>query len=119
MKDFDPVEILIVEDNPTDAELMIRALKKQKLANDLFLVEDGEEALEFIYCRGKFANRDTSRALKVIFLDLKLPKLDGLQVLKVIKSDPLTRLIPVVVVTSSKEDPDINCLLYTSDAADE
>jgi len=107
MKNYNPVDILIVEDNPTDAELTIRALKKQNLANDLFLVEDGEEALDFIFCRGKFVNRTAPIPLKVIFLDLKLPKLDGLQVLKEIKSDPSTRTIPVVVVTSSREDPDI------------
>jgi len=107
MKNFNPVDILIVEDNPTDAELTIRALKKQNLANDLFLVEDGEEALDFIFCRGKFLSRTAPSPLKVIFLDLKLPKLDGLQVLKEIKSDPSTKTIPVVVVTSSKEDPDI------------
>lgn len=107
MENFDPVDILMVEDNPVDAELTIRALKKQNLANKLFVAEDGEEALDFVFCRGKFAGRDLARPLKVIFLDLKLPKLNGLEVLKEIKLNPQTQKIPVVVVTSSKEDPDI------------
>ena len=107
MQNFVPVDILIVEDDPVDAELTTRALKKQNLANELFVAEDGEEALDFTFCRGKFADRDLTRPLKVIFLDLKLPKLNGLEVLKEIKSNPHTKKIPVVVVTSSKEDPDI------------
>jgi two-component system, response regulator len=107
MKNFDPVEILIVEDNPTDAELTIRALKKHNLANDLFVAEDGQQALDFIYCKGQFESRHPSKPLKVIFLDLKLPKVNGLEVLKEIKSNPLTKKLPVVVITSSKEDPDI------------
>ncbi|MEI7983220.1 MAG: response regulator [Bacteroidota bacterium] len=107
MINYDPVDILIVEDNPTDAELTIRALKEQKLINEIFLAEDGEEALDFIFNRGRFAGRNPKKPLKVIFLDLKLPKLDGLQVLREIKSHPNTRTIPVVIVTSSKEDPDI------------
>jgi two-component system response regulator len=107
MINFDPVEILIVEDNPTDAELTIRALKKHNLANDLFVAEDGQQALDFIYCKGQFETRHPSKPLKVIFLDLKLPKINGLEVLKVIKSDPQTKKLPVVVISSSKEDPDI------------
>ncbi|MDZ7721448.1 MAG: response regulator [candidate division KSB1 bacterium] len=101
------VNILIVEDNPHDAELMIRALKKNKLANELFVAEDGEEALDFVFNRGKFSEKQTHQLPKVIFLDLKLPKLNGLEVLKEIKSTPLTRSIPVIIVTSSREDPDI------------
>ena len=101
------VHILIVEDNPHDAELMIRALKKNKLANDLFVAEDGEEALDFVFNRGKFSGNHAHRLPKVIFLDLKLPKLNGLEVLKTIKSTPSTRSIPVIIVTSSREDPDI------------
>jgi two-component system, response regulator len=101
------VEVLLVEDNPRDAELTIRSLKKHNLANNLFVVEDGVEALDFIFCRGKFADRNISCPLKVIFLDLKLPKVNGLEVLKAIRSDERTRKIPVVVVTSSREDPDI------------
>jgi two-component system, response regulator len=107
MKNFDPVDILIVEDNPADAELTIRALKKQNLANNIFVVEDGADALDFIFARGKYEERKKCKPLKVIFLDLKLPKLNGLEVLKEIKSNKETRKLPVVVVTSSKEDPDI------------
>lgn len=107
MKHSNIIDILLVEDNPHDAELMIRALKKRHLANPVHLVEDGEAALDFLFARGRYANRDCSRHPKVIFLDLKLPKLDGLEVLKAIKSVDTTRTIPVVVVTSSKEDPDI------------
>jgi two-component system, response regulator len=107
MMPFDPVDILIVEDNPSDAELTIRALKKSNLANHLFVVENGEEALDFIFSRGQFSERDKTNALKVIFLDLKLPKVSGLEVLRAIKEDESTRLLPVVIITSSKEDPDI------------
>jgi two-component system response regulator len=107
MKNFDPVEILIVEDNPSDAELMIRALKKHNLANDLFVAEDGQQALDFIYCKGEFESRHPVKPIKVIFLDLKLPKVNGLEVLKAIKSNPETKKLPVVIITSSKEDPDI------------
>ncbi|MHC1780286.1 MAG: response regulator [Bacteroidales bacterium] len=107
MKSYDPVDILIVEDNPNDAELTIRALKKQNLANNLFVAEDGEEALEFIFCKGKFEDRKPNNPLKVVFLDLKLPKVSGLEVLKEIKNHPDTKKLPVVVVSSSKEDPDI------------
>ena len=107
MINFKPVDILIVEDNPMDAELTIRALKKQNLGNQLIVVTDGEEALDFIFCRGKFSGRDSNTTLKVIFLDLKLPKVNGLEVLREIKSNKKTRKLPVVVVTSSKEDPDI------------
>jgi two-component system, response regulator len=107
MKDYKPVDILIVEDNPDDAELTIRALKKQNLANNIFVLEDGAEALDFIFCRGKYEDRTITRPPKVVFLDLKLPKVSGLEVLKEIKSNPKTRKLPVVVVSSSKEDPDI------------
>ncbi len=104
---FDLVEILIVEDNPNDAELMTRALKMQKLGNPLFVVTDGEEALDFIFCRGEYSKRSQVSPLKVVFLDLKLPKLHGLEVLKEIRSNAQTMKLPVVIVTSSKEDPDI------------
>ena len=100
-------EIVIVEDNPNDAELMVRSLRKNRLANSLIVLEDGEQALDFIFCRGKYTDRDISRPPKVIFLDLKLPKVNGLEVLKQVKSDKQTRKIPVIIVTSSKEDPDI------------
>ncbi len=107
MKIFDPVDILIVEDNSSDAELTIRALKKSNLANHIFVAENGEEALDFIFSRGHFSERDKSKTLKVIFLDLKLPKISGLEVLKAVKANESTRMLPVVIITSSKEDPDI------------
>jgi len=107
MENYDPVDILIVEDNPNDAELTIRALKKYNLANDLFVAEDGQMALDFLFCKGQFASRNQSKPLKVIFLDLKLPKISGLDVLKEIKSNPQTKKLPIVIITSSKEDPDI------------
>jgi len=101
------VDILLVEDNPQDAELTARALKKQNLANRLFTVEDGAEALDFIFCRGKYESQDLVRSPKVVLLDLKLPKVSGLEVLRAIKQDERTRSIPVVIVTSSRQDPDI------------
>jgi len=107
MTTFDPVDILIVEDNPSDAELTVRALKKFNLANHIFIAENGEEAIDFLFCQGRFTGRDKSKSLKVVFLDLKLPKITGLEVLKIIKNNETTRLLPVVIVTSSKEDPDI------------
>jgi len=107
MKDLNTVEILIVEDNPQDAELTIRAMRKNNLANNFYVAEDGEEALDFIFCKGKYVNRSFTHPPKVIFLDLKLPKISGLEVLQEIKSNPLTKSLPVVMVTSSREDPDI------------
>ena len=101
------VEILIVEDNRYDAELAIRALKKQNLANKLIHLSDGAEALDFLFANGKYASRNPELVPRVVFLDLKMPKVDGIGVLKAIKSDPRTRAIPVVVLTSSAEDPDI------------
>jgi two-component system response regulator len=107
MENYHPVEILLVEDNPIDVELTMRALKKNNLANKIVVAEDGQEALDFLFCRGKFIENSEPQHLKVIFLDLKMPKMNGLEVLKAIKSAPQTKRIPVVVVTSSKEDPDI------------
>lgn len=101
------VEILIVEDNPHDAELAIRALRKQNLANKLIHLTDGAEALDFLFAKGKYADRNVEIKPKVIFLDLKMPKVNGLQVLEKIKMDDRTRFIPVVIVTSSAEDPDV------------
>lgn len=100
-------EILIIEDNPHDAELMVRSLKKNHLANKLTVLEDGELALDFLFRRGPFAER-SSRSPRVVFLDLKLPKVSGLEVLREVKSNEATRKIPVIVVTSSREDPDIS-----------
>jgi two-component system, response regulator len=101
------VEILLVEDNPRDAELTIRALKKKNLANSLYHVEDGVEALDFLFARGKYADRDINEAPKVVLLDLKLPRIDGLEVLTALKADERTQAIPVVIITSSAEDPDV------------
>ena len=101
------IDILLVEDNPRDAELTIRALKKRNIANTLHVVGDGAEALDYIFCRGEYAHREPSRPPKVILLDLKLPKVSGLEVLKAIKSKESTHAIPVVVLSSSREDPDI------------
>lgn len=100
------VEILLVEDNPHDLELTMRALRKGNLANSITAVRDGAEALDFIFARGKYADRDINHVPRVIFLDLKLPKVDGIDVLREIKSDPRTRKIPVVVITSSAEERD-------------
>jgi two-component system response regulator len=107
MTEINPVEILLVEDNPRDAELTIRALKKNNLANHLVHVEDGAEALDFLFGRGRYAGRSVDDTPRVILLDLKLPKVNGLEVLRRLKEDERTRLIPVVVVTSSTEDPDM------------
>jgi len=101
------VEILLVEDNPTDAELTLRALRKRQLANKLFHVKDGAEALDFLFGAGAFTDRKIETPLKVILLDLKLPKVDGLEVLRRIKGDERMRMNPVVVLTSSKEERDV------------
>lgn len=100
------VEILLVEDNPSDAEMTTRALRKNRIANHIFHVQDGAEALDFIFCTGVFAGRSGVNP-KVILLDLKMPKIGGLEVLERVKSDERTNTIPVVVLTSSAEDPDI------------
>jgi two-component system, response regulator len=104
---MDEVEILLVEDNPADVELTLRALKKNNIANKLVVVNDGEEALNFIFAKGEYAKRDRNNLPKVILLDLKLPKVGGLEVLAQIKGNPKTRMIPIVVLTSSKEENDI------------
>ena len=102
------VDVLMVEDSPNDAELISRALAKINIANKIYWVKDGEEALEFIFCTDRYSGRNvTSNPLKVILLDLKLPKVNGLEVIAKIKADERTRTIPVVVVTSSQEDRDI------------
>jgi len=107
MVEPDPVEILLVEDNPQDAEMTIRALKKHNLANRIHHVIDGAEALAFIFATGIYVDRKVEDRPKVILLDLKLPKVDGLEVLKKVKADERTRTIPVVVLTSSKEERDM------------
>ncbi len=102
------VEILLVEDNETDAELTIRALKRKNLANKLVWAKDGAEALDFIFGEGEYSERDVEKGLpRLILLDLRMPKVDGLEVLQAIKADERTKMIPVVVLTSSKEDRDI------------
>jgi len=102
------VDLLLVEDNVNDAELAIRELKKHNLTNNLFHVKDGEEALEFIFATGKYKNvRDPANPPKLILLDIQMPKVSGIEVLERIKSDEHTKMIPVVILTSSKEDPDI------------
>ena len=103
----DSVEILLVEDNPNDVELTLHAFKKHNFANPIEVVLAGAEALEFIFCTGAYAHRRIENGPKVILLDLKLPKVDGLEVLRRVKADPRTRLIPVVVMTSSREERDI------------
>lgn len=105
--DINEVEILLVEDNPNDAELTLRALKKNNLANRVFHAKDGEEAIEFIFAEGKYAERSIENTPKVILLDLKLPKVNGIEILERIKADERTKNIPVVVLTSSREDTDL------------
>lgn len=99
--------ILLVEDNPDDEALTIRALKKNNIGNDLVVVHDGAEALDFLFATGAFSSRDINDRPQVILLDLKLPKVDGLEVLRRIRADERTRLLPVVILTSSKEDTDL------------
>lgn len=101
------IEILLVEDNPHDAEMTIRALKRANLANQLIHLKDGAAALDFIFSKGEFADRKIEDQPKVILLDIKMPKVDGIEVLRQIKANDLTRTIPVVIMTSSKEEQDI------------
>lgn len=101
-----PVEVLLVEDNPRDAELTLRALKKRKLANQFIHVKDGQEALDYLFCEGPFAGRPNNMP-RVVLLDLKLPKVDGVDVLRRIRVDERTRALPVVMLTSSREERDV------------
>lgn len=101
------VEILLVEDNPDDVELTLHALRKENLANSIHVARDGEEALEFLFCNGTHADRTLDPPPKLILLDLKLPKVDGMEVLKRLKGDARTKTIPVVILTSSKEERDL------------
>jgi two-component system response regulator len=107
MNQVNPMEILLVEDNPADVELTLRALKKHNLTNMVQVVSDGAQALDYLFGTGPFAGQKHPLPPKVVFLDLKLPKVDGREVLRRLKADPKTRLIPVVVLTSSKEESDI------------
>jgi two-component system response regulator len=101
------IEVLLVEDNANDAEMTIRVLKKNNLANKLLHLKDGQAALDFLFAEGKYKGRPVEQTPKVVLLDLKMPKVNGIEVLERIKKDERTRHIPVVVLTSSKEDPDI------------
>ena len=103
----DPFEIILIENNPFEAELAIKALKKNNLANNLLHIDNGEEALEFIFSKGKYEMRALLAKPKLILLDLKMPKVDGMQILKQIKSDEKVKAIPVVILTSSREQRDI------------
>lgn len=107
MEHLKEIEILLVEDNPNDIELALRALKKHNLANKVHVVKDGAEALDYIFGTGSYVSRDVNNKPKVVFLDLKLPKVDGLEVLRRVKSDEKTKVIPIVVLTSSTEERDI------------
>jgi CheY-like chemotaxis protein len=104
---LDHVDILLVEDSPTDLELTQSALSKTNLDCRLQIARDGEEALDFLLCRGPFSERDITSGPRVVLLDLKLPKIDGLEVLRELRQDPRTKLLPVVVLTSSAEDRDL------------
>jgi CheY-like chemotaxis protein len=107
LRDFDEVEILLVDDNQADAELMIRALKKNRFENKLFWVRDGVEALDFVRCNGLYGARDLRELPRLVLLDLKMPRLDGLDVLRELKSDEATRAIPVIIMTSSNQSRDL------------
>jgi CheY-like chemotaxis protein len=104
---YNDVEILLAEDSIDDATLTIRALTKSGFSNKLHHVKDGAEALDYLYCKGMYASRNILKHPKLILLDLKMPKVTGMQVLEKIKSDPDLKCIPVVILTSSKEDPDV------------
>ena len=107
MAELEQMEILLVEDNPTDAEMTLRALRRNNLANKVHWVKDGEQALEFMFRTGAYAGRDPATVPKLIMLDIKMPKVDGIEVLRRIKADERTRKVPVVVMTSSNEERDV------------
>ncbi|MGO8791167.1 MAG: response regulator [Terriglobia bacterium] len=103
----DDFQILLVEDNPNDVKLTMHALREENLGNTIQIARDGEEALDFLFCRGEFSSRTFDRPPRLVLLDLKLPKVDGLEVLRELKGDPRTHAIPVVVLTSSREESDL------------
>lgn len=103
----DALDIVLVEDSQEDVDLALHTLRREKLANHIFVARDGEEALDFIFCRGAFAQRSFDHPPKLVLLDLKLPKVNGMEVLKQVKGDPRTKVIPVVIMTSSKEERDL------------
>ena len=104
---LEDIEILLVEDNPNDVELTLRAFKKQNIAERVFVVKDGAEAIDFLFAHGNYQARKVENRPKVVLLDLKLPKVDGIEVLRRIKADPRTKEIPVVMLTSSQEERDV------------
>jgi two-component system response regulator len=101
------LEILLVEDDPNDVKLTIHALREENVGNDIHVARDGEEALDFLFCRGEFASRSFHSPPRLVLLDLKLPKVDGLEVLRAVKGDPRTQAIPIVVLTSSRQENDL------------
>ena len=101
------VDILLVEDSQDDIDLTLHTLRRENLANHIFVVRDGEEALDFLFCSGPYADRNPERMPKLVLLDLKLPKVDGMEVLRRLRADPRTNLLPVVILTSSKEERDV------------
>jgi two-component system, response regulator len=107
MEELEQVEILLVEDNAADAEMTLRSLRRNNLANQLHWVKDGAEALDYLFCTGQYQGRDPGRHPRLVLLDIKMPKVDGIEVLRRLKSDPATRTIPVVVMTSSSEERDV------------
>lgn len=107
MNDTEQMAILLVEDNPHDAEMTLRSLRNHNIANSVHWVKDGAEALEFMFCEGAYEQRDPLRTPRLVLLDIKMPKVDGIEVLKRIKADSRTRSIPVVMLTSSKEESDL------------
>ena len=107
INDINAVDILLIEDNPTDVEMTVRALNKNKVINNVFVIEDGEEALNYLFRKGIYADKSQNDIPKLIILDIKLPKVNGLEILEKIKSDEILKLIPVVVLTSSKEENDV------------
>lgn len=107
MKEYNAIEILLVEDNPNDVELTLRALRKNNFVNNIHVVTDGEEALEYFFATGRYQDRDIRSTPRLVILDLKLPKVDGLEILRRVKSDERTKTIPVAILTSSKEESDV------------
>jgi len=107
MIDYDEIEILLAEDNPRDAEMTMRALRKINLGNKVHWVKDGEEVLDFLFRRSQYQDRKSEQMPKLILLDIKMPKVDGIEVLRVVKADPLLQPVPVVVMTSSNEERDM------------
>jgi two-component system response regulator len=107
MTEYQQIEILLAEDNPRDAEMTLRSLKKHNFANNVHWVKDGAEALDFMFCAGAYTSRDPNQTLKLVLLDIKMPKVDGVEVLRRLKSDERTKSTPVVIMTSSNEERDV------------